>query len=172
MTATVIRQAVGGGGDVREEEGAPAGSASRDNADPKVADDRQIRTIELQSLGGGRYLSTFLPWGEGRYAYEATVETDQETVTRSGEFVVDRFQLEAAERRMRPDRLRALAEATGGTVIWSSANLDTLLTLLPRTGELVEQRGSWRPFGLWLTLLLVVGVLGIEWLIRTRTGMA
>jgi hypothetical protein len=132
----------------------------------------ESRTIEFQSLGGGRYLSTFLPWGEGRYSYEAVIESDQETVTRTGDFVVDRFELEAAERRMRPDRLRALAEATGGSVIWSSAELDNLLTLLPRSGELVERRGSWRPFGMWLTLLLVVGVLAAEWIVRTRTGLA
>ncbi|MCB2212776.1 hypothetical protein KQI52_11735 [bacterium] len=134
--------------------------------------DGESRTVEFQSLGGGRYMTTFLPWGEGRYSFDTTVETDEETIARSGEFVVDKFQLEAAERRMRPDRLRALAEATGGQVVWSSADLDTLLSLLPRSGELVEVRGSWRPFGLWLTLLLVVGLLAAEWITRTRTGMA
>ncbi len=168
VTATVTRRAVGGTGSTRAGDDARGSSATADHPE---ADGDQSRTVEFQSLGGGRYLSTFLAWGEGRYSYEATVESDQEMVVRSGEFVVDRFELETAERRMRPDRLRALAEATGGSVIWSSSELDTLLHLLPRTGEIVDVRGSWRPFGLWLTLLLVVGVLAVEWIVRTRTGM-
>ncbi|MBS1262794.1 MAG: hypothetical protein MAG453_02158 [Calditrichaeota bacterium] len=173
VTARVTRRAAGGGGDGEApgdgetsdggQKGAPAGE-DRDGG--------RARTVEFQSLGGGRYLARFVPWGEGRYHVEATVETDEETVTRTSEFVVDRFELEAAERRMRPDRLRAIADATGGHVIFSTVALDTLASLLPRGGEWVDVRGTWRPFGLWLTLLLVTAALAAEWLARTRTGMA
>ncbi len=128
------------------------------------------RRIDFQPLGAGRYRARTAPWGEGKYEYRAEVRTGGETADRGGEFVVDRFRLEEAELRMRPDRLRAVARATGGRVIFPS-QVEALPDLLPAKKGREEIRGRWRPFGLWSTLLAVVLLLAAEWFIRTRRGM-
>lgn len=128
------------------------------------------RTVEFRGLGGGRYRADVAPWGEGRYHVTADVQMDGQTIRRTTEFMVDPFHLERAELRMRPDRLRSIAQATGGEFLLPD-EVASLSERLPLEEGVEEIAGTWRPFGLWLTLLLIVGLLAVEWLIRTRTGM-
>lgn len=128
------------------------------------------RTVEFRGLGGGRYRAEVAPWGEGRYTVTADVQMDGQTIRSDTEFMVDPFHLERAELRMRPDRLRSIAQATGGEFLLPD-EIATLSERLPLEEGVEEIAGTWRPFGLWLTLLLIVGLLAVEWLIRTRTGM-
>ncbi len=137
----------------------------------EVSHDGETRTVLLAGQGDGLYRATVTPWGAGAYSAEARIAvTQQDAVTREAQFVVDEFSLEAVERRMRIDRLRALAQATSGAVIMP-AQMDTLADLLPKKPGTEVVRGAWRPFGLGWVLLLVAFVLGLEWFIRTRTGM-
>ncbi|MBD3166140.1 hypothetical protein GF324_06060 [bacterium] len=128
------------------------------------------RTIELQPLGGGRYSSRVQPWGEGRYSMTATVETGSGSYTRTAEFVVDRFNLETTDPRMRPGYLRAVAQSTGGVFLLPE-EIDSLPEQLPVSRSTSWVQHSWDPFGRWSTLLLIVGLFALEWLIRTRRGM-
>ena len=153
--------------EVRDESGRPVENA---RVTALVNHTENERTVEFRSAGGGRYSAAVAPWGEGRYEVSAEVRMDGETIVRETDFMVDPFHLESAELRMRPDRLRSLAQATGGTFL-QPTQIDSLPELLPLEEGVEEITGTWRPFGLWLTLLLIVGLLAVEWIARTRTGM-
>jgi len=136
----------------------------------KVSKGGEEQPIDFRPLGQGRYQAVVAPFGAGHFEAEALVTIGNETHSRSVEYVVDPFNLEAAERRMRPDRLRSLAKVTGGQFLLPE-QVEELDRLLPLEEGFEIVQGKWRPFGLWLTLLLIAGLLAAEWLVRTRTGM-
>ncbi len=93
-----------------------------------------------------------------------------ESVVRTKDFVVDDYNLELSDMRMRIDRLRSIAKSTDGKVLFPD-EIDQLPPLFSLEENVVEQNGLWRPFGKWLTLLILVLALALEWFIRTRKGM-
>ncbi len=136
----------------------------------QVRNGDESRTIEFESLGGGRYRARFPAWNEGRYEMDAEVEVNGGSFERSGSFVVDAFSLEDLELRMRPDRLRLLAQNSGGLYL-TLDDMDRVAEWLPLRSGTEYESGFFRPLGRWRTLLFIVIVLGIEWLVRTRRGM-
>ena len=136
----------------------------------EVSHGGESRTLKLESTGDGRYVGRMAPWGEGSYRAQAHIRTGAGEFSRRADFIVDAFRLEEAELRMRPNRLRAIANASGGALLFPG-QIDSLRHLLPVREGTEVIRGSWRPFGRWITLILVVAVLAAEWFVRTRTGM-
>lgn len=128
------------------------------------------RTVSFRHEDAGRYEGRLTPWGAGRYQVRAQVRVNGESLTRSSSFVVDDFSLEAVDARLRPGLLRDLARETGGAFLlpeeWST------LSERIRWEKGVEQaRSTWRPFGLWRTLLAIALLLAAEWIVRVRRGM-
>lgn len=125
---------------------------------------------EFRKRAPGRYEAAIDPWTSGLYHFSATIEYGDATFSRSGTFAVDDFSLEETELRMRPDRLRSIAKASGGTLLFPD-QVDRLTTLLPSDNETVIVRKSWKPSRIRNLFFLIVFILAIEWLIRTRKGM-
>jgi len=136
----------------------------------EVEHDNQNYTYELNPIGGGRFLNQFSPWGSGKYKVNANIRNENEILTRSTEFYVDEFSVELSDTRMRPDVLREIAEVSGGGLYFPGEEYRLLEQLNP-SEDLEVVSGTWRPFGLSLTLLIIIATLGIEWLFRIRRGM-
>ncbi|MDP8205215.1 MAG: hypothetical protein P9L92_01020 [Candidatus Electryonea clarkiae] len=136
----------------------------------EVSHGNENRIVTFKTFGEGRYNVRTAAWGEGAYSVTTKIVTGSETIVRKSEFVVDAFHLEDTEMRMRPDRLRSIAQTSGGSFLLPG-QIDQLPDLLPVKTGTETISGAWRPFGLWSTLLVIVLLLSIEWLIRTRSGM-
>ncbi len=137
----------------------------------QVTHGSESRTVILVGQGEGIYRVSLPAWGTGDYSAEATINLSQtESVSRTAPFVVDDFDVETVERRMRPDRLRSLAQATDGSML-TPDRIGELDELLPSKFGTITVKGAWTPFGIWQTLVIIALLLGIEWFIRTRTGM-
>ena len=71
---------------------------------------------------------------------------------------------------MRPDHLQRIADLTGGAML-GVRELDKLTTLIngdPVTITLRSERPLWDH---WLVVLLLVGLLGAEWILRRRNDL-
>ncbi len=152
---------------IRDESRRPIDDAS---VSAQVTHADVIRTIEFSSLGSGLYMAKFPSWGEGSYKVSAEIEAQTQSFKRTTDFIVDAFHLEDAELRMRPDRLRAIAAASGGAFL-TPHSISELPSLLPKQSGTELRPGAWRPFGLAVTLILTVTLLAVEWFVRTRCGM-
>ncbi len=129
------------------------------------------QVVRFQENRPGRWTAEIRPSTPGRQQLRAVVDLPADgRETRTAELMVDPFRLERMESRMRPDRLREIAVSTGA-VFAVADSVDNLIGALPAAKGVREVHGAWRPFGRALTLLLVVVVLALEWLVRTRTGM-
>jgi hypothetical protein len=142
------------------------------NATVTVEISHQIesRTLSLANVGDGKYSAQAGAWGEGLYDVFAIIEENGNKHERHTQFAVDAFRIEDAELRMRPERLREMAQISGGKLLLPD-QLAQLPDLLPDKSRIEKIKGVWLPFGLWKTLLIITLLLGIEWFIRIRRGM-
>ncbi len=127
--------------------------------------------LPLQGRGHGRYEAAFLPWEEGEYRFEGVAYVDLDTLGReTGAFAVEAFNIEMLDTRQRADILQNIAEASGGRYALA-ANADTMLANLEMPLRDVEYH---REIPLWnraIMLWIIIGALGLEWIIRKRSGM-
>ncbi len=127
--------------------------------------------LPLQGRGHGRYEAAFLPWEEGEYRFEGVAYVDHDTLGReTGAFAVEAFNIEMLDTRQRADILQNIAKASGGHYA-PAANADTMLANLEMPLQDVEYH---REIPLWnraIMLWIIIGALGLEWIIRKRSGM-
>jgi hypothetical protein len=131
-------------------------------------DDAAVRQrIKLQPDRSqpGLYEGYFSPPGPGRYRMEAN--EDDRKVSSTTEFQVSDVRQELIDTNMRLDHLQRIAELTGG----ASLGMRELpgLTSLVNSGLVTTTVRSERP--LWdngIVALLLVGLLGAEWILRRR----
>ncbi|MCC7537277.1 MAG: hypothetical protein IT379_13730 [Deltaproteobacteria bacterium] len=140
---------------------------------------RDAPVVVSMSDTSGRRLVTRTVRTSAEGAFEAVVRAPEQSgayVVRaeSGDLfaeevlVVEAGGEELADVRARPDLLRAIAEATGGTFATSAGALD--LDALTASRTRVAGRERHRPFsGPWGLLLCVV-TFGGEWILRRRWG--
>ncbi len=152
---------------VRDESLRPVDDA---NVSAIIKHNGKEQTVVFSSLGDGRYIAYSPAWGEGEYHSSTTIKTTSETLKRENDFLVDAFNLEDTELRMRPDQLRAVANASGGAFL-EPDQVKELLNLTPESKGTEIVSGAWRPFSKWIALLSIVALLAMEWIIRTRKGM-
>ena len=147
--------------------------APRDDAavSVKIRMGERSETLPLQSRGHGRYEGTFLPWGEGEYHFDGSAYAKEDTLgTDAGTFAVEAFNIEMLDTRQQANILSGVAEASGGRYVPASG-ADTLLAALDFPLREVEH---YREIPLWnraMMLWIIIGVLGLEWFIRKRSGM-
>ena len=136
------------------------------------------QTVLLVNLGSGLYRGQVAALPSGAYKYEAVARVGDRTWGPvRGTFAVKAFAAELSDLRARPDVLRRLAQATGGTCV-KSEDLRPLLTAVVDAAEHFAERDirDERPGSRsvkatpWL-LLVLVGVLATEWTIRRRRGL-
>ncbi|MBD3349328.1 MAG: hypothetical protein GF400_09075 [Candidatus Eisenbacteria bacterium] len=139
----------------------------------RISTSEQAAPVESVTLEaeGDFYRGVAGPFPPARYVFEAEGTVGGESMgTDSGEFVVEEFSLEDAEIRRRAGILRRLADESGGIYVSPET-----------TGELPESvpmgrrtLGLRRELELWNSpwpLLLLVGLLSVEWAIRRTKGM-
>ena len=113
----------------------------------------------------GLYEGYFSPPGVGRYRVEANDE-DKE-VSNTTEFQVADFRKELTDTKMRADHLQRIADLTGGAKlsIRDFSKLPSLVNDDPVTTTVRSERPLWDSS--FIILLLIV-LLGAEWIIRRR----
>ena len=129
------------------------------------AGDPQSITLRPDKSNPGLYEGYFSPSREGGYRVEAN-PTDR-PLSNSTEFQVADIRPELANTDMQIDHLRRIAELSGGESL-SALGLQKLPALLNREPHSITVRTD-RP--LWdnsLVALVLVGLLGIEWILRRK----
>jgi hypothetical protein len=130
-----------------------------------TAGDPQRVTLRPDKSNPGLYEGYFSPSNEGGYRVEAN-PSDQ-PLSNSIEFQVADIRPELVNTDMQIDHLRRIAELSGGEIL-SALGLQKLPALLNREPHTTTVRTD-RP--LWdnsLVALILVGLLGIEWILRRK----
>ncbi len=122
--------------------------------------------MDLIERGEGVYQAEFSTLPPGEYTYRAQFAKDgQRLKTSDGRLLVESFSLEEYDQRGDPATLTAVAGATGGRYL-DFADFDDVADVLDRTVVSETIDSEIKLFGkLWL-LLLFVGALALEWLLR------
>ena len=117
------------------------------------------------------YVGEFRPTQAGRYTVEVT-PPDGETPL-AAEVRVELPLLEASKLEQDAATLRRLVEETGGAYLTPEEAAEAIPALLPTAGRSVlidrELRDLWDR---WWVLATLVGLLGVEWLIRKFAALA
>ena len=116
----------------------------------------------------GLYEGYFTPPGPGRYRMEAN-ENDRK-VSSITEFQVSEIRQELTETDMRLENLQRIADLTGGATLGvrELPKLALLVNGEPLTTTVRSERPLWDH---WLVILLLVGLLGAEWILRRRRDL-
>ena len=129
---------------------------------------KQLVSLRPDSTQPGLYEGYFTPSKPGRYRLEAN-ENDKR-VSSITEFQVSDVRQELLDTGMRPDHLQRIADLTGGAKL-GVRDLDQLTKLIngePVTITLRSERPLWDNM---LVVLLLVGLLGAEWILRRRNDL-
>ena len=130
-----------------------------------TAGDPQRVTLRPDKSNPGLYEGYFSPSNEGGYRVEAN--PSDRPLSNSIEFQVADIRPELVNTDMQIDHLRRIAELSGGEIL-SALGLQKLPALLNREPHTTTVRTD-RP--LWdnsLVALVLVGLLGIEWILRRK----
>jgi hypothetical protein len=154
-----------------------ASSAPVENAQLTVTLQRGEQEVvtQLRGIGNGRYEGKIDGLAPGEYRYRSSAVLDGQSLGEDrGKFSVGDLDLEFVDTRMNAPLLRQLARRSGGTYFDPAdiANLSSALTSLPsfvlREVRDVTSLELWN----WRVMLgVIVGLFGLEWLIRKRSGM-
>lgn len=153
--------------------GSPQGGPEGGNGGADGSDKRY--SFQMQSLGEGRYALDAPALPPGRYEYEATATKEGQTLgTDRGAFAVGRSTLEFRRPRANADLMRQIAGRSGGS--FHSADESNALPdrvaaagLAPRVERTPQETPLWERYGFLVAALLL---LGAEWVLRRRSGMA
>jgi hypothetical protein len=126
---------------------------------------KELVSLRPDSSQPGLYEGYFTPSEAGGYRLEAN-ENDQRNSSTT-EFQVTDVRQELLDTGMRPDHLQRIADLTGGAKLGvrELPELTALINGDPVTITLRSERPLWDH---WLVVLLLVGLLGSEWILRRR----
>ena len=126
---------------------------------------KELVSLRPDRSQSGMYEGYFSPSEAGRYRLEAN-ENDQE-LSNTTEFQVSKVQQELQDTGMRPDHLQRIADLTGGKQLSLTqlSQLPVLVSRDPVTLTLRSERPLWDN---WLVLVVLIGMLGAEWILRRR----
>lgn len=148
-------------------EGRPISAASESLA----LESPTLESLVLESQGGGRYRASWLGLSPGEYTFAVRARVAGSPVgAAAGRFIVEEHSLESMDVRARPGVLAEMARASGGRsyALEDWRQLKPALEVAPR---LVDEEWRWSPWGKTWVLLLLVGLLSTEWVVRKRQGM-
>jgi hypothetical protein len=129
---------------------------------------RETLSLQADRTSPGLYEGYFTAPVAGRYRLEAN-EDDAE-ISNTTEFQVATVNRELSDTNMRRDGLQRIAQLTGGAIL-DPANLTKLGGLLdpaPVTTTVRSERPLWDH---WLIAILLVALLGMEWILRRRNDL-
>ncbi len=136
---------------------------------------REIREINLSSLGNGRYHGSLEGMPGGQYSFNGDVTINNAKLgSDNGNFSVGEINLEFLNLRLNTALLRNLADRTGGKFIFAgdaATFLDELKSnpaFKPKAVTLRNEIAIWNlPYILGLSILLFA----IEWFLRKKMGL-
>lgn len=128
-------------------------------------DARERVTLRPDRTQPGLYEGYFSPPGAGRYRMESN--EDDQPVSNTTEFQVVDAKTELTDTDMRLAQMQRIAELTGGAclAIQQLPQLATLVNHEPITTTVRSERALWDN---GLVALLLVGLLGAEWILRRK----
>jgi len=145
----------------------------RDGVEVKVTVQAGNRNFDLtlSGTGNGKY-EGFLPaLSAGDYSYQGTATyNNRQLGTDQGKFSVEPYSLEFLQTRMNERLLQQLAMKTGGK-FFTETNFDELPELLKFPVQKTLQSREIQLWNKMIWLVAAVVLLGLEWLLRKRTGM-
>lgn len=133
--------------------------------------DNSTTETDLLPQTEGAFRAELFNLGAGDYSYQAKFEKDGRILKElSGQFKIESFSLEEFNKSGKPEIMRAIAQASGGSYFnynqfddaLNSINIDQV------TVEETNEISLWNKF--WL-LLIFIGALSLEWLIRKMNQM-
>ena len=126
---------------------------------------KQLVSLRPDKSQPGLYEGYFAPPGPGRYRLEAN-ENDQR-ISSTTEFQVADVNRELADTNMDLENLERIAKLTGGERLTMKefSKLASLVNTEPVTIEVRSERSLWDNG--WVALLLI-GLVGVEWIQRRR----
>ncbi len=136
--------------------------------------DKQTRQLSpaLSSPQDGRYTVAVRFEQAGVYRIEASASRGETRLGTSGrQVLVGGSDLEMSQPRLNESVLRRLASATGGRYVnvTEAGTLESLIRQQPPELGAPEMRDLWHNG--W-SLLLIIGLLVAEWIVRRRVGFA
>jgi len=156
---------------VTQPDGSAAGDVELDAI--AVSPGGQPRPVRLPRRGEGfaGTLSGFTEPGDWKLVVKAT-RPGREPLERSTRFTVVRQDLELANPRANPLLMRQLAESTSGGTRAPEELTDVFdeIRNQPAAFETLEQWSA-SPWDTWPALLLLVGLLILEWILRKKFGL-
>lgn len=129
-----------------------------------AAASQQIK-LQPDRSQAGLYEGYFTPPGPGRYRMEAN-ENDRK-VSSVTEFQVSDIRQELTDTGMRLDHLQRIADLTGGATL-GVRELPKLSSLVNGESVITKVRSERPLWDHWFVILLLVGLLGAEWILRRR----
>ncbi len=125
-------------------------------------------SLRPDSARPGLYVGYFSPLGEGRYRIQAG-EEDLDYAN-SIEFQVADVRAEMANTDMQIERLLRIAKLSGGKCLNLSA-IEELADSLDRTRTTTISRTERPLWDNWFFALLLIGLMGCEWIVRRRSDL-
>ena len=129
---------------------------------------REPVSLQPDRTTPGLYEGYFTAPVAGRYRLEAN-EDDKE-ISNTTEFQVAAVNRELSDTNMRRDGLQRIAKLTGGNLLAPEemAKLGSLLDAKPISTTVRSERPLWDS---WLVAVLLIGLLGAEWILRRRNDL-
>ena len=129
---------------------------------------REPVSLQPDRTTPGLYEGYFTAPVAGRYRLEAN-EDDKE-ISNTTEFQVAAVNRELSDTNIRRDGLQRIAKLTGGSLLAPEemAKLGSLLDAKPISTTVRSERPLWDS---WLVAVLLIGLLGAEWILRRRNDL-
>ena len=122
-------------------------------------------TLRPDASHAGLFEGYFSPPHPGRYRVEAN--TNDQPLSNTTEFQVTDLKPELANTDMHIEHLRRIADVTGGDClsVFRLPELPTLINLEPHNAVIRMERPFWDN---GLVAIVLIGLLGLEWILRRR----
>jgi hypothetical protein len=141
-----------------------------------IAPDSTRYPYDMNAVGNGRYVLEIGSLPEGAYRYVAEAQQGGSTLgTDRGQFAVGALTLEFQDTRANATLLRQIAYRSGGSFV-PAEGIDDLIASLSGsdtfTPQVIEQESDVKLWHMSSLLIVVILLLGAEWILRKRSGMA
>jgi len=129
-------------------------------------DDGTEIEMELQPSGDGRYVASFNSLAPGRYRWQATMRKEGNRLSEDeGEILIESFSIEEFDQSGDRATMAAVCRASGGND-YTFADFDLAVQSLDLKPVAVKSRQEITVWNRHLLLLIFIGLLALEWVIR------
>jgi len=126
-------------------------------------------TLRPNPATPGQYEGYFDPPAMGRYRLESNA--DDTDLSNSIEFQISERRTEMAHPESQIERLARLSELSGGKLV-AITQLPELANLINTEPETITIRNPKSIWDHWLVMVLIIGLVGIEWIVRRKRDLA